>query len=296
MQNAIEQTIAPRTRDLGGFSVRRVLPAAQRQLVGPFIFFDRMGPAQFNAGEGIDVRPHPHIGLATITWLFDGEFLHCDSLSNRQIVYPGEVNWMVAGRAITHSERTSSETRAGAHSLSGIQAWVALPGPFEDTCPRFEHRGQQDLPQIEDNGTSVRLIVGSAYGVRAPVTTFSEMFYADAILAQSASLPLPDDHEDRGLYIVEGCVKIANETFQADQMLVFRSGESITVTAGTGGARVMLLGGDTVDGPRHIWWNFVSSSREKIEYAKEQWKQGDWSSGLFSLPEHDQDEYTPLPE
>jgi len=296
MPNSIEQTITPRARDLGGFSVRRVLPAAQRQLVGPFIFFDRMGPAQFNAGDGIDVRPHPHIGLATITWLFEGEFLHCDSLSNRQIVHPGEVNWMVAGRAITHSERTSSETRKGAHSLSGIQAWVALPEQFEDIAPEFEHRGQQDLPQIDYDGASVTLIVGSAYGVRAPVTTFSEMFYADAKLAEYASLPLPNDHEDRGLYIVDGCVQIAHEEFRADQMLVFRSGNPVTVTAGTGGARVILLGGEVLDGPRYIWWNFVSSSREKIEYAKEQWKRGDWSGGMFSLPEHDQDEFTPLPE
>ena len=273
--DAIETLIVPRARDLGGFEVRRALPAPQRQLVGPFIFFDQMGPADFLRGEGgIDVRPHPHIGLATVTYLYQGEFQHRDSLGSNQMIYPGEVNWMIAGRGITHSERTSAQTRQQAHALFGIQTWVALPEAHEDDEAAFEHVGKEALPLIEDAGTHVRLILGTAYGERAPVSTFTEMFYVDALLEPDASLPLPNNHEDRGVYVVEGAIEVGGVRFEAGRMMVFRPGDAITLRAGAQGARLMLLGGETMSGPRHIWWNFVASSKERIEAAKEAWREG----------------------
>lgn len=294
--DAIETLIIPRARDLGGFEVRRALPAPKRQMVGPFIFFDQMGPAEFLTNQGVDVRPHPHIGIATVTYLYRGEFQHRDSLGSDQMIYPGEVNWMIAGKGVTHSERTSAATRANPHGLFGIQTWVALPDDAEETNPGFEHAGKHELPFIEDEGKQVRLILGSAYGERAPVTTFSEMFYADVILEAGAAIPLPEDHEDRGAYVVEGAVDIAGETYDAGRMMVFRPGDRISMKASEHGARVMLLGGETLSGPRHIWWNFVASSMDKIEAAKESWCDGDWTSGRFHLPPGDEDEFIPLPE
>ena len=294
--DSIETLIIPRARDLGGFEVRRALPAPKRQLVGPFIFFDQMGPAEFIHDGGIDVRPHPHIGIATVTYLFQGEFQHRDSLGTNQMIYPGEVNWMTAGRAITHSERTSPETRAGRHSLFGIQTWVALPEKHEETNPSFEHHGKDALPFIEGEGKEVKLILGNAYGERAPVSTFSEMFYADATLAKGSVLPLPDNHEDRGVYVISGSVIIAGQDYEAGQMMVFRPGDNIGLRAGENGARLMLLGGETLGGPRYIWWNFVSSSKDRIEQAKEEWRRGDWNDGQFSLPTDDADEFIPLPD
>ncbi len=295
--DAIETTIVPRARDLGGFEVRRALPAPRRQMVGPFIFFDQMGPVEFITGEGIDVRPHPHIGLATVTYLFNGAFQHRDSLGTNQMIHPGEVNWMIAGRGITHSERTSADTRATPkHDLFGIQTWVALPDSHEDIEPGFEHQGRDALPMIDEPGKQVRLILGTAYGARAPVSTFTEMFYADAVLDPGAALPLPDGHEDRGLYVVSGAIELAGETFDAGQMMVFRPGDRLSFKAGEAGARVMLLGGETLGGPRHIWWNFVASSQEKIEAAKEAWRAGDWADGRFQLPPDDADEFIPLPD
>jgi redox-sensitive bicupin YhaK (pirin superfamily) len=294
--DAIDTLIVPRARDLGGFEVRRALPAAKRQMVGPFIFFDQMGPAEFLTDQGIDVRPHPHIGLATVTYLYQGSILHRDSLGTRLEIDPGDVNWMIAGRGITHSERTSPEVRAKPKScLFGIQTWVALPDDAEDSDPGFEHRGKADLPFLEGEGKQVRLILGSAYGERAPVRTFSEMFYADAMLEAGARLPLPVDHEDRGLYILEGQIEIAGRRFDAGQMMVFRPGDPITIAA-VAPSRLMLLGGETFSGPRYIWWNFVASSREKIEAAKEAWRQGDWTQGRFHLPPDDAAEFIPLPE
>ncbi len=293
----IDTLIVPRTRDLGGFEVRRALPAPKRQMVGPFIFFDQMGPADFlTGGGGIDVRPHPHIGIATVTYLYKGEFQHRDSLGTDQMIYPGEVNWMIAGNGITHSERTSDETRANPHSLFGIQTWVALPEEAEETEAGFEHHGKDALPLLEDKGKSVRLILGSAYGERAPVKTFSDMFYADVVLQPGAVLPTPDDHEDRGAYVVEGAVDIAGDRFEAGQMMVFRPGDRVSMKAGEQGARLMLLGGETLNGPRYIWWNFVASSMEKIDAAKEAWREGDWQDGRFQLPPTDDAEFTPLPE
>ncbi|WP_270729293.1 pirin family protein [Shimia sp. Alg240-R146] len=293
--DAIETVIVPRARDLGGFEVRRALPAPRRQMVGPFIFFDQAGPAEFITGSGVDVRPHPHIGLGTVTYLYKGEFEHRDSLGTHQMIYPGEVNWMVAGNGVTHSERTSEETRKAPSNLFGIQTWIALPEDREDDPAMFEHHGKDALPLLEGEGKEVRLILGNAWGERAPVTMMSETFYADVLLQAGAKLPMPDDHEDRGLYVSEGSVVIAGETFEAGRMMVFRPGDAITVTAGPQGARLMALGGETMNGPRHIWWNFVSSSKEKIEEAKQAWADGDWEHGRFQLPPGDTGEFIPLP-
>lgn len=293
--NSIETIIVPRARDLGGFEVRRALPAPKRQMVGPFIFFDQAGPAEFLTGQGIDVRPHPHIGLATVTYLYRGEFHHRDSLGTDQMIYPDEVNWMIAGNGITHSERTSAETRRSPSSLFGIQTWVALPDEAEESDAAFEHHGKDQLPVLEGSGKTVRLILGNAWGERAPVKTFTNMFYADAVLEAGAVLPLPDDHEDRGIYVVEGSIDIAGDRFDSGKMMVFRPGDAMTVKAGDNGARIMLLGGDTLGGPRHIWWNFVASSKEKIDAAKEAWAEGDWAHGRFQLPPGDAEEFIPLP-
>lgn len=286
----IETVIVPRARDLGGFAVRRALPSASRQMVGPFIFFDQMGPAEFLLGEGLDVRPHPHIGLATVTYLFQGEILHRDSLGTLQPIRPGEVNWMTAGRGVAHSERTAPEARTGAERrLFGIQAWVALPRHAEETEPAFSHHGSAELPVIAGEGKQVRLITGSLYGAASPVPTFSAMFYADAALEAGAKLPLPAEHEERALYLVEGEVEIAGDRFAAPALLVFRPGDAITVAAATA-SRLLLLGGAPMDGPRHIWWNFVSSSKDRIDAAK-----ADWKAGRFR-PVPGESEFIPLPE
>ncbi|KAB0677530.1 pirin family protein [Aureimonas leprariae] len=294
--DAIETLIVPRSRDIGGFEVRRALPAPKRQMVGPFIFFDQAGPAEFLTGQGIDVRPHPHIGLGTVTYLFRGDFHHRDSTGADQVIRPGALNWMVAGRGVSHSERTSAESRSGPHSLLGIQTWLALPESHEDVAPSFEHYGKETLPVIESGGVSVRLILGSAYGAVAPATLFSQAFYADVKLEADARLPLPDDHEDRGVYIVEGSIRIAGQDFEAPQMMVFRPGDRITVAAGDRGARLMILGGATLAGPRYIWWNFVASSQERIEAAKAEWRAANWGVGRFDLPPFDRDEHIPLPD
>ena len=293
--DSIETLIVPRARDLGGFEVRRALPSSRRQMVGPFIFFDQMGPAEFLTNEGIDVRPHPHIGLATVTYLYQGEFQHRDSLGTNQMIYPGEVNWMIAGNGVTHSERTSEATRKGESSLFGIQTWVALPENAEETNAGFEHHGEDALPYLQGEGKQVRLIIGHAWGERAPTKTFTDMFYADVMLEAGATIPLPDNHEDRGVYITLGSVEVAGDTFEAGRMMVFRPGDDITVKAGPAGARLMMLGGDTLNGPRFIWWNFVASSRDKIEAAKQAWADGDWEQGRFQLPPDDREEFIPLP-
>ena len=287
--SAIETVIVPRARDLGGFEVRRALPSARRQMVGPFIFFDQMGPAEFLLGQGIDVRPHPHIGLATVTYLIDGEIIHRDSLGTLQAIRPGEVNWMTAGRGIAHSERTAAAARAAGAKLFGIQTWVALPRHAEETEAAFTHHESADLPVVEERGMTVRLIVGALYGQRSPVRTFSEMFYADAALEAGARLPLDAGHEERGIYIVNGTIEVAGDRFDEAQLLVFRPGDPITVTARTP-ARLMLLGGEPMDGPRHIWWNFVSSSKDRIVQAK-----ADWKAGRFTPVPGDL-EFIPLPE
>jgi redox-sensitive bicupin YhaK (pirin superfamily) len=291
--SSIETVIIPRARDLGGFEVRRALPAPKRQMVGPFIFFDQMGPAEFITGQGIDVRPHPHIGLATVTYLYRGAFEHRDSLGSHQLIRPGEVNWMVAGRGVTHSERTGADTRSAPHEVFGVQTWVALPERDEDGAPSFEHHGREALPVMEAEGARLRLILGNAYGARAPAKVFSETFYVDAALDPGAKLALPDEHEDRGVYVIEGEIAVAGEVFETGRMLVFRPGDRIVVEAGVTGARLMLLGGATLSGPRYIWWNFVASSQDKIEVAKEAWRRED--RVRFDLPPDDRDEFIPAP-
>ncbi|MEM7429788.1 MAG: pirin family protein, partial [Pseudomonadota bacterium] len=246
--DAIEALIVPRARDIGAFEVRRALPSSQRQMVGPFIFFDQMGPAEFITDQGIDVRPHPHIGLATITYLYDGGIYHRDSLGNGLEIEPGAMNWMVAGKGITHSERSAPARRKAGEKLFGIQTWVALPEAVEDTNPAFEHAPRENLPFMEGEGKQVRLILGTLYGETAPVKTFSDMFYADAVLFEGAKLPLTTEHEDRGLYIASGEIEIAGDRFAAGQMMVFRPGDEITITA-TRDARLILLGGATLEGP-----------------------------------------------
>lgn len=295
--DAIETLIIPRARDLGGFEVRRALPAPKRQMIGSFIFFDQMGPAEFLPTKGMDVRPHPHIGLATISYLFRGRMHHRDSLGTDQWIEKGAVNWMVAGNGITHSERTDDVTQKDPMPFFGIQTWVALPKDHEDRDPLFQHAPTETLPMLEGEGKEVRLILGSAYGEKAPVETASEMFYLDAILQPNAKIPLPHDHEDRGAYVVEGEVIIAGETYAAGQMMVFRPTDRISMQAGPQGARVMLLGGETLEGPRYIWWNFVASSKERIEEAKEAWRQENWDSNpRFHLPAGDDQEFIPLPD
>ncbi|WP_173088522.1 pirin family protein [Devosia sp. 1635] len=294
--DAIETLIIPRSRDIGGFEVRRALPAPKRQMVGPFIFFDQAGPAELLTGQGIDVRPHPHVGLGTVTYLYRGDFHHRDSTGADQIIHPGELNWMVAGRGVSHSERTSAAARSGPNSLFGIQTWLALPDRYEEMAPTFEHHGKEALPHIQDSGVSVRLILGRAYGELAPARMLSETFYADVLLEPGSRMPMPDEHEDRGIYIVQGSVSIAGQEFQASQMMVFRPGDRITVAAGENGARLMILGGATLPGPRYIWWNFVASSQERIEAAKADWRAQKWGEGRFDLPINDRDEHIPLPE
>ncbi|WP_128514341.1 pirin family protein [Tabrizicola thermarum] len=292
----IETVIVPRARDLGGFEVRRALPSAQRQMVGPFIFFDQMGPAEFLTGQGIDVRPHPHIGLGTVTYLMKGRLHHRDSLGTDAWIEPGAVNWMLAGQGITHSERTDGAARQAPLSMFGLQTWLALPKDREEDPAGFVHVGKAQLPELEGEGKQVRLILGRAWGARVGLDMPSEVFYADAILRPGASIPLPDDHEDRGVYVLQGEITCAGQTFEAGRMLVFRPGDRVSVQAGPQGARVMLLGGATMDGPRFIWWNFVASSREKIDAAKEAWRAGDWMHGRFSLPPGDDAEFIPAPD
>ena len=294
--DAIDTVIIPRARDLGGFEVRRALPAPRRQMVGPFIFFDQMGPAEFLPTKGLDVRPHPHIGLATISYLYRGRMHHRDSLGTDAWIEPGAVNWMVAGNGITHSERTDDATQTDPMPFFGIQTWVALPKDHEDRAPEFQHAPKEALPLLDGEGKKVRLVLGSAYGAQAPVTTASEMFYADAMLEAGAHLPMPDEHEDRGVYVVEGEVEVAGVSYPAGQMFVFRPGDRVGLRAGPEGARVMILGGETLEGPRYIWWNFVASSKERIEEAKEEWRREAWGQDRFTLPPGDDTDFIPLPD
>ena len=290
MPACVSDVILPRAHDIGGFEVRRALPATQRQMIGPFIFFDQMGPGEFLTGRGLDVRPHPHIGLSTVTYLFDGAIQHRDSLGSDQSIEPGDVNWMTAGRGVTHSERTAAPSRSHANRLFGIQSWVALPKEHEETDAGFVHHGVATLPVIEDAGTRLRLVAGTGWGLVAPVRTLSSLFYADAHLLPGAALAMPDDHEERGAYVVEGEVEVAGVRFEAGRMLLFRAKDAVSLRAGPTGARLLLLGGAVMDGPRHLFWNFVSSSRERIEQAK-----ADWKAGRFGTVPGDDKEFIPLP-
>jgi redox-sensitive bicupin YhaK (pirin superfamily) len=283
------QTIVPTSHDLGDFKVHRALPSRERTMVGPFVFFDQAGPATLGKGEGIDVRPHPHINLATVTYLFEGEIFHRDTLGSAQAVKPGDVNWMNAGRGIAHSERTAPDVRAAGSPIAGIQSWVALPEAHEESAPFFKHHAQGELPTLEEDGKRARVIAGSLWGKRSPVETHSEMFYADVQLDAGAALPLDAEHEERGLYLTQGEIEIAGDRFARGRLLVVRPGDAITIKA-LAPARFMLLGGANL-GPRHIWWNFVSSRKERIEQAKQ-----DWKAGRFGTVSGDEKEYIPLPE
>jgi redox-sensitive bicupin YhaK (pirin superfamily) len=259
-------------------------------MVGPFIFFDHFGPAHFRSGSGIDVRPHPHIGLATLTYLFDGEIMHRDSLGTAIAIRPGEINWMTAGRGIVHSERTGPERRASGDDLHGLQCWVALPAATEETAPAFAHHGVAEFPVVRDGDNTVRVVVGSLYGARSPVATASETVFADAALRAGSALPLDAGHEERAIYVIDGEIDIGGDRFGRDRLLVFRPGDPITLTAVTD-AHLMILGGAAMDGPRHIWWNFVSSRKERIEQAK-----AEWAAGHFGKVPGDEIEFIPLPE
>jgi redox-sensitive bicupin YhaK (pirin superfamily) len=289
--NSVELMLLPRAHDIGGFEVRRALPARERQMIGPFIFFDQMGPGELLAGTGLDVRPHPHIGLATVTYLFEGEILHRDSLGSRQPIVPGDVNWMTAGRGIVHSERTDQMLRNHANRLFGIQSWVALPQAAEEVVPDFAHHPAANLPLLEDRGVRLRLIAGAGWGLTASVAVSSPLFYADAVLTPGAAVPLPDEHEERAAYVLDGEVEVSGDHFAPGRMLVFRARDRLALRSGPQGARLLLLGGATMDGRRHLFWNFVSSSRERIEQAKD-----DWKAGRFGKVPGDEAEFIPLPE
>ena len=289
MSSSVALVIKPRTRDLGGFEVARVLPYAKHRMVGPFIFFDRMGPSDFPAGEGINVRPHPHIGLATVTYLFDGEIMHRDDLGYAQAIRPGDVNWMTAGRGIVHSERTRDEVRDQPSTVFGIQSWIALPKDQEECDPGFFHHPADTLPVISQPGMDMRLIAGSAYGETSPVETTSPMFYLDVHTDAGVTLDITNEYAERAVYIVAGDIQLDGTSYGENEMLVLNPDADIDVTASSG-TRFMLHGGDPIDGEPHIWWNFVSSSKERIEHAKD-----DWKSGRFGTIDGD-DEFIPLPE
>ena len=284
----IQTIVVPRTSDIGGFEVRRALPSRQQRMVGPFVFFDQMGPGEFLTDQGLDVRPHPHIGLATVTYLFSGRVMHRDSLGTALPIEPGAMNLMTAGAGIAHSERTPTDDRKAPSRLYGIQAWVALPAALEERPPDFSHHPKESLPVIASDGARVRLIAGSLFGATSPVPSASETLYADISLDAGAKLPIDASVEERGLYLVEGTVEIAGDSHAPGRLLVLRPGDPLTVRA-LEPARLMLLGGAPMDGPRHIWWNFVSSRKERIEAAK-----ADWQAGRFT-PVPGEIEYIPLP-
>ncbi|MGD1880490.1 MAG: pirin family protein [Kiloniellaceae bacterium] len=292
LDDAVDIVIVPRVGDIGDFEVRRVLPFAKRRMVGPFIFLDEFGPVTLPAGKGLDVRPHPHIGLSTLTYLFEGEIMHRDSLGMVQAIRPGAANWMTAGRGIVHSERSDDAERARAAPLHGMQSWVALPLDHEETAPAFSHHAEADLPVIETGGAWLRLIAGTAYGARSPVTVFSDLFYLHAELQPGASLALPEEHAERAFYVVDGAVTLGGAEYGSATMVVVKPDIAVTVTATTA-SRLMLLGGAPLAGPggsrRHIWWNFVASTPERIEQAK-----ADWRAGRFPAVPGD-DEFIPLP-
>ena len=286
----IELMVIPNAKDIGGFQVRRALPTARRRLVGPFIFFDRMGPAILRADQALDVRPHPHIGLSTVTYLFDGKIRHRDSLGTEMVIEPGDVNLMTAGRGIVHSERTPEELRGAPMSISGLQTWLALPDGKEEVAPVFENTAAIRLPEIDAEGISGRVVIGALSGLQSPVTTASETLYADLRLAPGASVKIPADAEERAIYTLEGEVSIAGDRFPAERLLVFKPGDEIVVSSETG-AHFMLFGGASLGSKRYIWWNFVSSSKERIEQAKEEWK-----TGRFDIVPGDEEEFIPLPD
>ena len=280
--------IDPKVHDLGGFQVRRALPHAKARRVGPFVFFDEMGPAQFASGAGIDVRPHPHIGLATVTYLYEGAIEHRDSLGTVQTIRPGDVNWMTAGRGIAHSERSPALERAAGHALHGIQIWVALPREAEEVEPSFHHHAAADLPQTEVDGVTLRLVTGKAIGMRSPVLTFSRMFYLAAEFTAGAEWIVPPEFAERSVYAVDAPLMIDATQLPKQKLAVLPAGAAVTIRASTP-ARALIFGGDALDGERHLWWNFVSSSSERIERAKDDWTHQRFGTVI------DETEFIPLP-
>ncbi|MXN74781.1 pirin family protein [Burkholderia sp. 4701] len=289
MTDSIQALLKPHVRDIGNLQVRRTLPALAARLVGPFIFFDHMGPATLPAGTGLDVRPHPHIGLATVTYLFDGAILHRDSLGSLQEIVPGDVNWMTAGRGIVHSERTPDALRERGHTVHGIQTWVALPLEHEADEPSFEHHAAATLPKRAADGVSLTVIAGDAFGLRSPVTTFSRTLYVAAEFAAGGSLVLDASHQERAVYLVDGDLAIDGAPLEPAQMAVLVPGATVALTSGAG-ARVMVLGGDRLEGERFIDWNFVASSRDAIDRAKDAWTRQE----MGKVP--GETEWVPLPE
>jgi redox-sensitive bicupin YhaK (pirin superfamily) len=284
------QTLLPITHDLGGFKVHRTLPQRERTTVGPFIFFDQMGPAKLDPGKGFDVRPHPHINLATVTYLFAGAIDHRDSLGTFATIEPGAVNLMTAGRGITHSERTPAEARPAGPELSGIQTWLALPTAKEEIDPAFQHVAKADLPVIEADGARARVVMGSLWGATSPVNCHSHTIYADVHLEAGGAISIEPEADERGLHLAEGQASLDGLALAPGTLYVLRPGVAAALRSRSGG-HVMLVGGAPLDGPRHVFWNFVSSSRERIEHAKE-----DWRAGRFALPPDDDEEFIPLPE
>jgi redox-sensitive bicupin YhaK (pirin superfamily) len=287
---AVAHVVVPRSVDLGSFQVHRALPSAQSRMVGPFIFFDHFGPAVFRAGDGIDVRPHPHIGLATVTYLFDGEIVHRDSLGSAIPIRPGAVNWMTAGRGIVHSERTAAERRHGGEPLHGLQLWVALPANDEETAPAFAHTAAKDIPELAERDMTLRVVAGAFHGLRSPVATLWDTLFAEAQLKAGTVLPLDAAYEERAVYVITGEIDIGGVAFGPEKLLVLKPGDSIAVRA-VRDTRLVVVGGAAMDGPRHIWWNFVSSRKDRIEAAK-----ADWQAGRFPLVPGDTAEFIPLPE
>ena len=296
MSDSVSLVITPRRRDLGGFEVSRVLPYAKQRSVGPFVFFDHIGPADLAPGKGIDVRPHPHIGLATVTYLFDGEILHRDSLGSEQYIRPGDMNWMVAGRGIVHSERTGNETREAGQTLHGIQSWVALPKSAEKISPDFVHHPNATLPEVEQSGVYLKIIAGMAFGKQSPVKVHSDTLYVHAELKSGATLTLSAEHVERAIYVVSGSITIDGAQLDATQMGVLVKNKDVAIKCASA-ARLMLLGGAPLDGPRLMWWNLVASDQDLMDQAKADWiasPDQNWQ-GRFELPPGE-NEFIPLPE
>lgn len=290
--DTIQNILIPRSRDIGGLMVGRVLPAVGQRMVGPFIFFDEMGPGELIAGTGMDVRPHPHINLATVTYLFDGQIRHRDSLGYDMLIEPGAVNLMTAGSGIVHSERSDASARENDQRIHGIQSWLALPEAYEEVAPSFEHISTLALPTLHDEGLFVRVIFGDFAGLRSPIKTYGGPFYLDVRMQPGAAMSVPGSVEERAVFIVAGELEVDGVVFGADQMLVLKEGVAITLrNRSERPVRLNIVGGDAMDGPRHIWWNFVSSRKERIEQAKEEWRQG-----RFDTVPGDEADFIPLPE
>ncbi|HEX4923145.1 MAG TPA: pirin family protein [Bdellovibrionales bacterium] len=295
MASQLELIVRSRERDIGGFSVRRLLPYATHRMVGPFIFFDHMGPANFAPGQGIDVRPHPHMNLATVTYLFEGQMRHRDSLGSDQIISPGDINWMIAGRGIVHSERTPGDVRARGGPLHGIQCWVAFPRDYEEIEPAFTHHPKNTLPEFEAGGVKLKLLLGTAFGRRSPVTTHMDIFYLEAKLGRGSKLVIPDDGREAAVHVVSGRLSVGGEPVAAQELAIGSDGSALELEA-LEDTHAMLLGGQAV-GQRFIYWNLVSSSQERIEEAKRDWARGPGApGGRFPLIPGDDKEFIPLPE